>query len=290
MVTSDSAYDGENIAWDDRSVRSPRVIFGQIRYLPGGYVGPRMQRDYELIVLHSGSCEVRIDGGPICPFAIGLAYLFRPGHREHFLYDAHTQSHHSWCSVSPVSMPNALKRGLDAVPEGAGFPPSECFMRIVSAALFFRSGRSACARRVVDTLGLALFAEFVHMVDHARTPGRDDCVIRAIRYMEEHLKEPDCLVQAVQVSGCSKSALSYKFTHELGISPERYMWRIRTEKGLELLTDTGLSISEIADRCGFQNPFHFSRCVHRLQGIPPREIRRRAWGKEPICQPDPAPQ
>lgn len=283
-TSKDNAYDGANIAWDDRSVRSPHVIFGQISYLPGGYVGPRVQRDYELIVLHSGSCEVRIDGGARRPLALGLAYLFRPGHREHFLYDARNRSNHSWCSVSPVFFPDALRRGLDAVPEGAGFSPSECFMRIVSAAILFRTGQSASARQVVDTLGLALFAEFVHMVDHATAPSRDASVIRAKHYMEDHLREPDCLARAMGAAGCSKSALTYKFANELGTSPARYLWRIRTEKGLELLTDTGLSIAEIADRCGFQSPFHFSRCVRLMQGLPPREIRRRAWAKEPACE------
>jgi AraC family transcriptional regulator of arabinose operon len=285
MVYLDHAYDGANIAWDDRSVRSPRVIFGQISYLPGGFVGPRIQRDYELIVLHSGSCEVRIDGNPGRSLDPGLAYLFRPGHLEHFLYDERGHSNHAWCSVSPGFLPDALRRGLDTVQEGAGFPPSECFKRIVSAAFLFRSGQSASALQVVDTLGLALFAEFVHMVHHAAEPFRDDSVIRAKHYMEDHLRDPDCLVQAMAVAGCSKSALTYKFANELGTSPSRYLWRIRTEKGLELLADTGLSVAEIADRCGFQSPFHFSRCVRLMQGLPPREIRRRAWAKEPVCEP-----
>jgi AraC family transcriptional regulator of arabinose operon len=279
MASTDLAYDGAHIAWDDRSVRSPRVIFGQISYLPGGYVGPRVQRDYELILLHSGSCEVRIDGGAGRPLALGFAYLFRPGHREHFLYDPRAQSHHSWCSIAPAFFPYDLKRGLDAVPEGSGFAPSECFKRIVSAALLFRSGQSASAGQVVDTLGLALFAEFVHMADHATLPARDVFVGRAKHYMEDHFREPDCLARAMGAAGCSKSALNYKFAKELGTSPARYLWRIRTEKGLELLTDTGLSIAEIADRCGFQSPFHFSRCVRLIQGLPPREIRRRAWSE-----------
>lgn len=285
MLNLDYAYDGANIAWDNRSVRSPRAIFGQIRYLPGGYVGPRVQRDYEIILMHSGSCAVRIDGGASRPLTLGLAYLFRPGHQEHFLYDSRIQSHHSWCSLSPVFFPDALRQSLDATPEGSGFAPSDCFMRIVSAAFLFRSGQSASARQAVDTLGLALFAEFIHMADHAASPIRDASVSRVKQYMEDHLREPDCLARAVAVAGCSKSALSYKFANELGTSPARYLWRIRTEKGLELLTDTGLSIAEIADRCGFQSPFHFSRCVRLMQGLPPREIRRRAWAKEPACKP-----
>lgn len=285
MVQLDYAYDGANIAWDDRSVRSPRAIFGQIRYLPGGFVGPRVQRDYEIILMHSGSCTVRIDGGANHALTLGLAYLFRPGHQEHFLYDSCNPSHHSWCSVFPASFPDALRLSLEAIPEGSAFVPSECFMRIVSAAFLFDSSPSPSSRQVVDTLGLALFAEFIHMAEHASSSVRDASVNRARQYMEDHLRDPDCLARAMAVAGCSKSALNYKFARELGTSPARYLWRIRTEKGLELLTDTGLSIAEIAEQCGFQNPFHFSRCVRCLQGLPPREIRRRAWAKEPADGP-----
>jgi AraC-like DNA-binding protein len=52
---------------------------------------------------------------------------------------------------------------------------------------------------------------------------------------------------------------------------------LRTERGIQMLVETGLTVAEIAYRCGFQSPFHFSRLATRLQGISPREIRRRAW-------------
>ena len=37
-------------------------------------------------------------------------------------------------------------------------------------------------------------------------------------------------------------------------------------------------VSEIADRCGFKNPFHFSRLLRQMQGASPRKLRQRAWG------------
>jgi AraC family L-rhamnose operon regulatory protein RhaS len=46
-----------------------------------------------------------------------------------------------------------------------------------------------------------------------------------------------------------------------------------------MLTETGLTIAEIAYTCGFKNQFHFSRKVTECQGMSPREFRRKAWGK-----------
>ena len=276
MKPVNADYDGTKIEWEQRSVRSSRVTFGQVRYQPGGYCGPRVQRDFQLVLLYSGSCTVRVDAARRV-LRVGDVYLFKPQHREHFLFDSHTPTHHFWCSVAPASLPPTLRRALDAMPD-KGHPPSECFNRLVSAAFLLRTGQSPAALQVVDALAFALFSEFLNLADHATLMIRDDaCVTQALRHMEDHLGEPDCLAGAQQAARCSENALIYKFRAAVGTTPARHLWRLRTEKGLGLLAETGLSVAEIASQCGFKNPFHFSRCVRRMQGQPPREVRRRAW-------------
>jgi AraC family transcriptional regulator of arabinose operon len=271
-----SNYDGMKVEWANRNVCSPGASFGQIRYQPGGYCGPRTQRDYELVLLYSGSCELRLDKSRRA-LDVGHVYLLRPGHIEHYLFDELNLTHHFWCSVAPSSLPPALKHSLNTVSD-EGLIPSECFSKLVSSAFLVRPGQSSPACHVIDTLAICLFYEFLNMANSAIVLARDDtCVFRAVRYMEDHFSETDCLPGARRAAGCSSNALLYKFAQLLGTTPSRHLWRIRTEKGLELLADTGLSVAEIAERCGFKNPFHFSRCVRRMQGISPRELRRRAW-------------
>jgi AraC-like DNA-binding protein len=53
------------------------------------------------------------------------------------------------------------------------------------------------------------------------------------------------------------------------------------ERGAALLSATGLTVSQIADRCGFKNPFHFSRLLRKMQGVSPRQLRQRAWVETP---------
>jgi len=276
MKKREYAYDGANIEWEQRSVRSPHVTFGQVRYQPGGYCGPRIQRDYQLVLLYSGSCAVDVDGSSR-PLRVGEVHLFKPGHREYFLFDGHSQTHHVWCAARPTGLTAPQRRALDATPDG-GHTPSESFNRMISAAFLLPAGQSPAAQRSVDALACALFCEFLSMVDRATGLVKDDAsVTRALRYMEDHLSETGCLAGAQRTAGCSVNALIYKFAAAVGATPARHLWRLRTEKGLELLADTGLSIADIADQCGFRNPFHFSRCVRRLQGVSPREVRRRAW-------------
>lgn len=57
-----TGYDGINVEWEDRHVRSDDAVIGRVVYKPVGSCGPRVQRDYQFVMLHSGGCELRLDG------------------------------------------------------------------------------------------------------------------------------------------------------------------------------------------------------------------------------------
>ncbi|MBM3852718.1 MAG: helix-turn-helix transcriptional regulator [Verrucomicrobia bacterium] len=173
-------------------------------------------------------------------------------------------------------MPAELRWRLARAPRTV--PCSEMMHRLFAAAQGCRRVTSVAAGRVVEHLGLALFAEFVRQA--ATWPGqkpRDEGLSRAMAWIEEHFGEEDCLRRARAVAGCSERGLSERFREQLGTSPARYLWLTRVERGIAMLRDTGLTVAEISARCGCKNPFHFSRLVRRSQGISPREVRLRAW-------------
>lgn len=268
-------YDGQRIWWDNRSVRTGNVCFGQVVYQPGGYCGPRTQRDFELVILHSGECSVKL-GNIRHELQPGSAYLLQPGRREHFRFSLMHQTHHSWCSVKPDFLPATLRRQLRLAPFSV--PCTDLFDRLLASALLISDTRSNTAKQLVDQLCLSLFACFLELRERARAKTLDDQnVARALRHMEEHFADAQCLAGALHAAGCCRNLLIRKFARQTGLPPARHLWKLRTEKGIAMLAETGLTNAEIADRCGFKNPFHFSRLVKQHQGIAPREVRRRAW-------------
>ena len=52
-----------------------------------------------------------------------------------------------------------------------------------------------------------------------------------------------------------------------------YLRRVRVQQARVLLEDVDLSIKEIARRVGFEDPFHFSKVFHRIDGLPPSLYR-----------------
>lgn len=269
-------YDGAHVLWDNRRLRAPGVVLGEIRYGPGGFCGPRIQRDFQLVILHSGSCRLSVGTEPR-ELRIGWAALLRPGGRERFQFSPAAETHHTWCALSPARVPADLRRRLSGAPPLAAC--SDTFRHLHAAAFKLALPVNESARHVVLDVALCLFREYVNMSRAGGAVSRHMAPVHAaLRHMEEHFGESDCLAGAHRAAGVSRNALIYKFRDEMKLTPARHLWRLRVERGVALLGETGLTVAEIAARCGFRNPFHFSRLVRRAQGACPREVRRRAWG------------
>ena len=94
------------------------------------------------------------------------------------------------------------------------------------------------------------------------------------RYIDLHFKEALTLEQLAEDAHMSKYYLSHAFKREYGISPINYMISRRIEESKYLLTETDLSMSQIAQLLGFSSLSYFSQVFHRTQGVSPKEYRQ----------------
>lgn len=63
------------------------------------------------------------------------------------------------------------------------------------------------------------------------------------------------------------------FKAETSISPKEYMRRIKLKEAEELLSDSFLSVKEVAAKVGFGDRSHFSRDFKKICGQTPSTIR-----------------
>jgi AraC-like DNA-binding protein len=73
--------------------------------------------------------------------------------------------------------------------------------------------------------------------------------------------------------GISPSHLRARFRASCGISIGRHLRRLRLEKACGLLRLTPDRVSEIAEQCGFNSIYHFSRAFRTAYGVSPMEYR-----------------
>lgn len=65
------------------------------------------------------------------------------------------------------------------------------------------------------------------------------------------------------------------FTEEVGVTPGKYVDRLRLETARRLLADTADGVAEIARQCGFGTAEAMRRAFQRTVGVGPTEYRRR---------------
>ena len=86
----------------------------------------------------------------------------------------------------------------------------------------------------------------------------DPAVETARHFIHAHLREPLTLDTIAMAAAVSPPHLIRLFRQQLNTTPMAYLWERRVAQGIDLLRQTGLSVGEIATRCGFQTSYHFS--------------------------------
>jgi AraC-like DNA-binding protein len=95
----------------------------------------------------------------------------------------------------------------------------------------------------------------------------------ALRYIDAHLAELLPNAKLAELAHASESHFIRMFRRVLGRTPARHVQERRVANAADLLIGTGLSIDEIAERCGFANRYHFTRVFAQLKSHPPARFR-----------------
>jgi AraC-like DNA-binding protein len=251
-----------------------RVSAGEVTYPPGGRLGPRWQHDIELVLLHTGSARITVDEEEPLALRPDSVALLLPGHRESFEFDARRETHHSWVQLGIAgAVPDQVTRSPRLL------PASTALADLVRAAV--SAARTPLA--TADHLGGALAAAAIwRYVGEAAsgTEGQAGAVELGRSYLNLHLADTSVtLERAAAAAHVTPAHLVRRFRAELGVTPVAYLWRRRVAAGVELLTNTGLPVGEVARRSGFRSVYHFSRRVKQATGLPPTELRRRGWSQ-----------
>lgn len=97
----------------------------------------------------------------------------------------------------------------------------------------------------------------------------------ALLYLNSHYAAPVRVTELAESLQVSQQYLARLFKAETGLSPVKYLNRLRVEKAKECMRTGGMNISEAALSCGFDNIYYFSRLFKQLEGRPPSAYR--AW-------------
>jgi AraC-like DNA-binding protein len=97
---------------------------------------------------------------------------------------------------------------------------------------------------------------------------------RILAFIEEHLHEPVSIRDAARAAGQSLSTVSHQLKETTGKTFTQHLNEARVRRAEEYLRQSpGISIQEVAEKSGFNDPFYFSRVYKKLRGFSPGKRR-----------------
>ncbi len=259
--------------------RNLSYSWGKFVYKPKGTHGPRVNRNLQLVILHSGEVRVWVNGverrlGP------NEACLCLPGDREYFEFSKTEESMHSWCQVDGPNLAPGDRERLAALP--AVVQMDEGMGRLLELGLELWSEGEANARDLLNRLAQTLLVAYLRKAgfyDGVEKRSRQSLYLeKCERWIRVRLAQPLAVKDIARAAGLSPQYLSRLFLEACGLTPIKYLWELRLREAARLLEETGLGVAEIAYRVGFKDPYHFSKRFKRRYGKTAREFRRELWG------------
>lgn len=143
--------------------------------------------------------------------------------------------------------------------------------------LFEKAEKCFSSSQNKDLLSAACFyqicAEFNTILQKKYCP-IDKRMIVAREYCCNHFCDNDCLEKMYATSDISRRQFDNLFKKNYGTTPNKYISNQRISYAKKLLKNSGLSIFEISNICGFCDVYYFSSFFKKATGCTPTNFRK----------------
>jgi len=254
---------------------------GEVLFRPGESLQPRVLSDFELVYIIEGQVDYTA-GGITYTVAAGGFIFGRPGVHETYWWDAGIALRHAYFHFGIEYYPSVWPDPANWSPVRSGLSPvcSSLFLHILQhiyehpewPAVRPRPKDCHLVEVLIDTM---LENHQLELTSFERD--RPEPVRHALMCMRKQIEENPrhvmTLAEAAQWAKVSEKHLCRLFTLSVGTSPVQTYLLLKLINACPLLIRSGLSVSEIADRCGFDNPAYFSRRFSQVYGCSPTVFR-----------------
>lgn len=102
---------------------------------------------------------------------------------------------------------------------------------------------------------------------------KDTAIRKSVGYINDHLFNKLPLKHYANMAGFSENQFLRRFRKSMGCTPIEYIRKVKIEKAEQLLKDTDLNISQVADLLNYSSLYSFSRSFKNVKGFPPTKVR-----------------
>ena len=237
----------------------------------GWKILPRVLADYELVLLLKGQGQIVIDDVQYTVEA-GDLICFKP-----------QVKHSLWVEQEPCMLFYGLH--FEPLDPARSIPFPDVLhldAPIRLTALFQKLHEVYYAKAYLyewkqSLLLQQILCEILTVLHEQKEPMGMARVRRALEYIHEDPCREIQLEDLLKCAGIRKTEFIKAFRAMTGTTPIRYILDQRLETARDLLSTSELPVAMIAEKCGFSDPFYFSRCFGRRFGKSPRQYREQTW-------------
>jgi AraC family transcriptional regulator len=176
-----------------------------------------------------------------------------------------------WKQRSSIHLPSIHLRN--------GQSTEHAFRQLIREISFRRDYRSEGLRAAIDALVIEVSRLLLAATGQASGASfvlLHPAVEQAQQILEHHYAQSWSLNDLGRLTGVSPNHLVKLFTSDIGISPHRYLMRLRLERAKDLLRDSDATITQIAFDLGFASGQHFASTFKRNVGVSAGAFRQNA--------------
>jgi transcriptional regulator GlxA family with amidase domain len=119
-------------------------------------------------------------------------------------------------------------------------------------------------------------SQFSELLDTAPASG---CFAGLLDYIRTHLQQRLSVDELAARAAMSPRHFARRFVAETGVTPARFVERLRAEAARAALESGARSARLVARQCGFGDPERLRRCLIRVYGAPPSAWLRRTTAR-----------
>jgi AraC-like DNA-binding protein len=263
---------------------------------PGATFGPRRQVSYEFIWVRAGSVAVQVNRRKLEGKA-GTLFLIPSGVTDRYDWSRKEKTIHSFIhffsgAAPKVWPPEGYSIPLGDLPPGWPTPSRWPLSRdLPTGHTLFQLFRQVLSyfplreKRFKPLLGptlelmlrLYLWGSADLPLERNFDPGLSPAVEKILPWLKDRVRNNPAkkisLSEMAHMVSVSPQYLCRIFRKDLKIGPMECVRLLKTEVSCELLERSHLTVKEISNQSGFENPFHYSRVFKEIYGLSPKAYR-----------------
>ena len=234
------------------------------------------RKDYQLLYIAAGKAHFFIDGKEHIVTA-GNMIIFFPDEPQHYKYYKEERTAVYWVHFTGGHVDTILEhynitRDEHIIYSGTSPDYQWLFSQIIYEL-------QLCRRRYDEMLTLLLRNIFILIsrsleMNMKFTDTMEKEVSYAIYHFRDNFNKDINIEEYAENHNISISWFIRCFRQITGQTPLQYIINLRISNAQMLLETTDYSITQIAEKVGYDNALYFSRIFHRQTGISPREYRK----------------